>query len=148
MDTPQGRDAAYMRGHAEKELQRLMTQSRRFEPFTAQVFRDAGLARGCGCSMLALAAATSRFSPHAWSHPPPGGRRRSLSPRALALEVSNTRFVVGDVGTMTFAEPFDAVVGRFVLLICPEPVAMVRQVMGHVRPRRVAHVLPHSSQHR
>ena len=34
---------------------------------------------------------------------------------------------------MTFAEPFDAVVGRFVLLFCPEPVAVLRQVVGHVR---------------
>ena len=46
MDTEQRRDAAYVLGHAETELQRLMTQSRLFEPFTAQVFRDAGLAPG------------------------------------------------------------------------------------------------------
>jgi ubiquinone/menaquinone biosynthesis C-methylase UbiE len=48
----------------------------------------------------------------------------TASRRALAHELSNTRFVVGNASTMAFAEPFDAVVGRFVLLFCPDPVAM------------------------
>ncbi len=46
MDTEQGRDAAYVLGHTEQELERLMTQSQLFEPFTAQLFRDAGIAPG------------------------------------------------------------------------------------------------------
>lgn len=141
MDTPQERDAAYVLGHAEKELERLMTQSRLFEPFTAQVFRDAGIAPGM--RVLDVGSGSGDVAFLAAHMVGPSGQVvgvdrsavavATASRRALALELSNTRFVVGDVSTMTFAEPFDAVVGRFVLLFCPEPVAMLRQVTGHVR---------------
>jgi SAM-dependent methyltransferase len=141
MDTPQRRDAAYVLGHADKELQRLTMQSRLFEPFTAQLFRDAGLAPGM--RVLDVGSGSGDVAFLAARMVGPSGQVVGLdrsavavataSRRALARELSNTRFVVGDVSTMTFAEPFDAVVGRFVLLFCPEPVAVLRQVVGHVR---------------
>jgi SAM-dependent methyltransferase len=141
MDVQQGRDAAYVLGHAEKELERLMTQSRLFEPFTAQLFRDAGLAPGM--RVLDVGSGSGDVAFLAARMVGPSGQVvgvdrsavavDSANRRALALELPNTRFVVGDVSTMTFVEPFDAVVGRFVLLFCSEPVAVLRRVTGHVR---------------
>src|SRR5258708_8087 len=141
MDMEQGRDAQYVLGHTEKELERLITQSRLFEPFTAQVFRDAGIAPGM--RVLDVGSGSGDVSFLAARMVGPTGQVVGVdrSPvavatagrRALALELSNTRFVVGDASTMAFEEPFDAVVGRFVLLFCPDPVAVLRQVMAHVR---------------
>src|SRR5262249_61786315 len=45
-----GRDAdlvaEYALGHTEQELQRLMAQARRYEPFTMQLLREAGIESG------------------------------------------------------------------------------------------------------
>jgi hypothetical protein len=40
---------------------------------------------------------------------------------------------MGDAGTMTFEAPFDAAAGRFVLMHCPDPAALLRQVATQVR---------------
>ncbi len=54
--------------------------------------------------------------------------------RAQTLGVMNTQFIAGDASDLTFAEPFDAVVGRFVLQFIPDPVAALRHLASHVRP--------------
>lgn len=53
----------YAAGHSERELDRLSLPARRFEPFTRQLFREAGLRSGmrlldagCGCGDVALLA--------------------------------------------------------------------------------------------
>ena len=141
MDRQQGHDAAYVLGHAEKELERLITQSRLFEPFTAQLFRDAGIAPGMRVLDVGSGSGDVAFLAARMVGPTGQVVGVDRSPvavatagrRALALELSNTRFVVGDATTMAFEEPFDAAVGRFVLLFCPDPVDVLRQVMAHVR---------------
>jgi SAM-dependent methyltransferase len=40
----------------------------------------------------------------------------------------------GDPAEMTFEEPFDAVVGRYVLMFQPDPAAMLEQIVRHLRP--------------
>jgi SAM-dependent methyltransferase len=52
---------------------------------------------------------------------------------AAARGIQNVRFVEGDPAVMRFAEPFDAVVGRYVLLFCPDRAAMLRNLSSHTR---------------
>lgn len=141
MEREQGSDAAYVLGHSEQELERLIARAPLFEPFTAQVFRDAGLAPGMrvldvgsgsgDVSFLAARLVGSSGQVVGLDRAPQAVA--TASGRALALELSNTRFVVGDASTMTFEAPFDAAVGRFVLMHCPDPAAMLRQVATQVR---------------
>lgn len=142
MDIPGARDAAYVLGHSVQELERLITQSQLFEPFTEQFFHDAGITTGMrvldlGCGAGDVSFLTARIVG------PTGqvvGVDRSpvavatASRRARDLGVPNTRFVVGEAGALADEEPFDAAVGRFVLMFCPDPVAVLRQVMARVRP--------------
>jgi hypothetical protein len=48
-----GADAEHAVGHSDQELERLIAQAQRYEPFTAQFFREAGIAPACGCSTWA-----------------------------------------------------------------------------------------------
>jgi SAM-dependent methyltransferase len=43
-------------------------------------------------------------------------------------------FVEGDPAELKFERPFDAVVGRYVLMFQPDPAAMLRRLATHLRP--------------
>jgi SAM-dependent methyltransferase len=151
MDMPRGTDGeattvAYALGHSERELERLIAQAQRYEPFTAQFFREAGIAPGmrvldvgCGAGDVSFLAArmvgpTGQVIGVDRAPVAVETARR----RALALAVSNTHFVEGDASALAFAEPFeepfDAAVGRLVLEFSSDPVALLRSIAGHVRP--------------
>lgn len=141
METHEPPDAGYVLGHAPQELERLITQSRLFEPFTVQFLRGAGITTGMrvldvgsGAGDVSLLAArlvglTGQVvgldrSPDAVM---------TASRRARSLAVPNARFVLGEADALTDEEPFDAAIGRFVLMFCPDPAAVLRQVMARVR---------------
>jgi len=54
--------------------------------------------------------------------------------RAEERSLNMVSFLEGDPTEMPFEEPFDAVVGRYVLMFQPDPVAMLRRVAAQVRP--------------
>ena len=54
--------------------------------------------------------------------------------RAKDRTMSNVTFAEGDPAEMVFAAPFDAVVGRYVLMYQPDPAATLRKLASHVRP--------------
>jgi len=54
--------------------------------------------------------------------------------RERAEETSNVSFLEGDPAEMDFAEPFDAVVGRFILVYYPDPVDTLRKLTRKLRP--------------
>jgi SAM-dependent methyltransferase len=54
--------------------------------------------------------------------------------RARAAGLSNVHFVQGEAGDTGFDQPFDAVVGRLVLMHQPDPVGMLRAVARLARP--------------
>jgi|SRR5215472_4511261 len=131
----------YALGHAEEELDRLSRQARLFEPFTRQLFQEAGIAAGmrvldvgCGTGDVAFLAAELAG---------PGGEVIGVdraaaavnraTVRAQARHISNVRFAEGDPAEMRFDRPFDAVVGRFVLMYYPDPVDAVRKLARHLR---------------
>src|ERR1700741_671844 len=53
---------------------------------------------------------------------------------AKAKGLANVRFLEGDPAMMTFAEPFDALVGRYILLFQPEPAPWLATLTRHVKP--------------
>jgi SAM-dependent methyltransferase len=133
---------SYGLGHAEDELQRLEVQARLIEPITRRWLVEAGIKTGMrvldvgsGVGDVAFLAAeqvgvTGQVI----------GTDRADAPltvaaeRAAARSLTNVHFLQGDPSEMTFDEPFDAVVGRYVLMYQPDPSAIVRQLVARVRP--------------
>jgi ubiquinone/menaquinone biosynthesis C-methylase UbiE len=135
-------DRTYALGHSKRELDRLSVQAVMFEPFTRQLFREAGLAPGMrvldvgsGSGDVAFLAA-EEVGPHGEvigvdvAQPAVA----AATARAAARGHANVRFLQGDPAEMTFDRPFDAIVGRLVLLYYPYPVEALRKLAGHLRP--------------
>lgn len=136
----------YALGHSQQELHRLSRQAQAFEPFTRQLFLQAGISPGmrvldvgCGGGDVAFLVAdlvgpagevvgTDRVS---------SAVQWAIS-RAQFRSVSNTRFLEGDPTEMSFDEPFDAVVGRLVLMYYPDPVDALRKLQHHLCPGGLA----------
>jgi len=142
MEAPVDRQSFYALGHSEQELQRLSRQGQAFEPFTRQLFEQAGIGRGmrvldvgCGSGDVAFLAADlvglsgevvgvdCERKAVAWANA-----------RARSRAMRNVSFVQGDPAEMEFDRQFDAIVGRLVLMYYPDPVATIRKLMRHVRP--------------
>jgi SAM-dependent methyltransferase len=145
MDTQSDPDATYVLGRSDWELERLIEQARLYEPFTADFFRDAGLAPGmrvldvgCGAGDVSILAARMVG---------PSGQVVGIdrSPIAVATSIRraqelglfNTKFQVGDASAITFDEPFDAVVGRLALMFSPDPASTLRRLAAQARPEGI-----------
>jgi SAM-dependent methyltransferase len=133
---------AYSLGHSERELERLGVQARMIEPITRRYFVEAGVGRGMrvldvgsGAGDVAFLAADLVGS----SGEVVGCDRvpaaiETARDRAKTGSVSNVSFEVGDPAEMTFSAPFDAVVGRYVLMYQGDPAATLRKLVSHVQP--------------
>ncbi|WP_312000895.1 class I SAM-dependent methyltransferase [Bradyrhizobium altum] len=53
---------------------------------------------------------------------------------ARSLGLSQVSFQVGDINTIKLDRDFDAVVGRLVLIYVKDPAALIRHLLGHVKP--------------
>jgi 2-polyprenyl-3-methyl-5-hydroxy-6-metoxy-1,4-benzoquinol methylase len=132
----------YVLGHSDQELDRLQVQARLIEPITRQFFRDAGL--GAGMRILDIGSGVGDVAFLAADLVGKDGEvvgvDRAAQPlgvataRAEARSLPNVSFHEGDAAEMTFEGSFDAVVGRYVLMYQPDPVAVLRSVASHVRP--------------
>jgi SAM-dependent methyltransferase len=137
-----GSGSSYSLGHSERELERLAVQGRLIAPITRWFLESAGVAQGMrvldvgsGAGDVALLAAQLVGA---------GGEIVGVDRASDALQVarqrteaaslSNVSFQAGDPTEMHFDEPFDAVVGRYVLMFQPDPVAMLQKLIPHVRP--------------
>ena len=142
METPPGRQSFYALGHSEQELQRLTRQGQAFEPFTRQLFQEAGISRGM--RVLDVGCGSGDVSFLAADLVGPGGKvvgvdreRKAVDwadARARSRGMRNVNFVEGDPAEMEFDRQFDAVIGRLVLMYYPDPVGAVRKLMRYVRP--------------
>ena len=141
MVSKETRQPRYALGHSERELERLSTQARAFEPFTRQLLAEAGIEQGmrvldvgCGSGDVTFLAAEIVGVDGAVL-----GVDRALEAverarnRASARRIANVRFAEGDSAEMDFNREFDAVVGRFVLMHYPDAVAALRKLASRVR---------------
>ena len=132
----------YELGHTDRELKRLGTQAQLVDPMTRQFFRNAGLAAGMrvldigsGAGDVAfLAAELVGAAGEVVGTDRSETALTSARRRAMERSLSNVSFRDGDPTMLTFDRPFDAVVGRYVLMFSPDPAAMLRGIARHLRP--------------
>jgi ubiquinone/menaquinone biosynthesis C-methylase UbiE len=133
---------SYVLGHSSDEHRRLMLQSRFIGELTESLFVRSGLAKGmsvldagCGAGDVSILAA-------AFVGPSGNvlGLDQSADSIALARErtesagLSNVRFEVDLLEDLQQRGPFDALVGRLVLLYLQEPAAILQKMAELVRP--------------
>jgi SAM-dependent methyltransferase len=131
--------AGYVLGHAARELERLASQARLIDPITDRFLRDGGITKGMrvldigsgGGHVAFLASALVGASGEVV------GVDRSAdavaSAQAQARSLANVTFLVGDPVDMVFDQPFDALIGRYVVQFQADPVQALRTAAGHVR---------------
>jgi SAM-dependent methyltransferase len=121
----------YVLGRSEKESLRLATQSVFMRPSTEHVFRKAGIAAGMRVLDTGCGVGDVSFLVAELVGPEGSALGIDRNPGVLALArarakeagLSNVSFAESDVDGFTASEPFDAVVGRFVLMYQADPVA-------------------------
>jgi len=132
----------YVLGSADAEHDRLARQAKTLEPYTARLFRDAGLGRGqrvldigSGVGDVALLAASLvGETGHVVGVDRDAialGKARSW---AGAARTTNVRFVEIDLTHLEIDGHFDAIVGRFILMFLPDPIATLRALAHCLRP--------------
>lgn len=128
---------------AAEEAERLLAQGAIGDPMTRRFFVEAGLAPGM--RVLDLGSGAGNVAVLAAELVGPGGsvvgvdrdpdaveRARRL---VAARNLPNIEFRVADVQALAGVEAgFDAVVGRFILMYQPDPVATLRQAVSRLRP--------------
>ena len=133
---------AYVLGHSDAELERLARQGAFYADLTEDVLRRAGLQRGmrvldvgCGAGDVSLLAAALVGAEGAVL-----GIDRSpqavdtTQRRAAAAGLSNVRAAVAELDAFVADEPFDALVGRFVLMYQRDAAATLRSLVRQLRP--------------
>jgi ubiquinone/menaquinone biosynthesis C-methylase UbiE len=123
-------------GHSERELGRLSAQARIFEPFTRRMIEQAGVSQGM--RVLDVGSGTGDVAFLCASLVGPAGEVIGMDRAPAAVETAQVRersaglgnvsFALGDAGDMSFEKPFDAIVGRLVLMHQPDPLAMLRKL--------------------
>lgn len=137
-----GAAPTYVLGHSERELERLATQARLVDPITRHFFQAAGIVPGLRVLDIGSGAGDVAFLAAELV----GDRGEVVGvdrvPAALAVARARAKsrslrritFLEGDPAEMKFERPFDAVIGRYVLMFQSDPSAMLRKLAAHVRP--------------
>ena len=131
----------YALGHSESELERLTAQARAIDPITRRFFLEAGIVPGMRVLDVGSGAGDVAFLARDLVGEAGSviGIDRSAAglafarSRADAQLMHNVSFLEGDLNQILFEEPFDAVVGRYVLQHTPDPAAALQKLAGHVR---------------
>jgi ubiquinone/menaquinone biosynthesis C-methylase UbiE len=128
-------------GQTDEERQRLIQQSAHLAPLTELMLRESGLAPGM--SVLDIGCGTGGASQIAARIVGPTGRVTGLDRDEATLAIArdlaahaglkNISFVAGTAESTHFEAPFDAVIGRFVLIHQKDPLAVVRSVVPFAR---------------
>jgi SAM-dependent methyltransferase len=137
-----GRCAVYALGHSTRELERLHAQARLVEPITREFFCEAGIVPGMrvldvgsGAGDVAfLAASLVGDAGQVVGVDRAPAALAAARARAEALALRNLSFLEGDPTELAFEHPFDAVVGRLVLMYYADPAAALRKLARRLRP--------------
>ena len=141
METSADPHSLYALGHSEHELQRLSRQGDAIEPFTRQLFEEAGINQGMrvldvGCGSGDVAFLTANLVGSDGEVVGVDRERKAVdwaSARAHSYGLTNVKFVEGDPAEMELDQQFDAIVGRLVLMYYPDPVDAIRKLVRHAR---------------
>ena len=139
--TDQNSERQYTPGRSDEETQRLIEQSRLFEPITRRFLKSAGIRSGMrvldigsGAGDVALAVADLVG---------PDGEVVGVDMNPDILETArerveeagheNVAFHAGDIQTLDLGDDFDALVGRLVLMYLPDPAAVLKRLIPRLR---------------
>lgn len=138
----QGKVNEYALGSGDAEHERLMRQANWLVAPTEDLFRRAGI--GTGQRVLDLGSGVGDVSLIAAQLVGPEGEvvGAERDPRAVAkatarfaaLGLTQVRFAQIDVAALPMEQPFDAVVGRYILAFLRDPAAVLRGVWRLVQP--------------
>src|SRR5215468_1115394 len=136
------RSTNYPLGHTDAEHDRLVRQAAQIAPITERFFREAGI--GPGQRVLDLGSGVGDVAMLVARIVGPSGEvvaverdRNSIakaSARVTEAGFRNVSFNESNVNEILDEKPFDAAVGRFILMYLPDPVATLRSVSKLVRP--------------
>src|SRR5262245_59696517 len=132
----------YALGYTNAEQERLIRQAAIIAPIAERLFRGAGIGSGqrvldLGSGMGDVAMLVARLVGP--SGEVVGVERDTNSiararARAAAAGLRNVSFLNGNVNNIVSSQPFDAAVGRFILMFLHDPVSVLRSAVGLVRP--------------
>jgi len=134
-------EPTYALGRSDDEYARLTEQANFLRPLTERFFRNAGITPGMkvldvgsGVGDVALLLA-ELVGPEGKvvGVDMDGGALEKARKRVEQLELRNVEFVQGDIRTISLPAPFDAAVGRLVLLYFADPVAALARIATQVR---------------
>lgn len=127
-----------------EEIQRMVRQSRLYNPSTRRFLEQAGISAGmkvvdvgCGAGDVTLLIA-DRVGP--------AGKVVGVDVNPAILEIArirtrahiaggeNVSFVTGDINTAELDNDFDAIVGRLILIHLREPAGILRDLVRYLRP--------------
>lgn len=132
----------YVFGHSRQELDRLMFQASILAPVTCRLLRDMALEPGmrvldlgCGAGDVALLVANVVGAGGSVT-----GVDRNDAAVALATEraatagVAQVHFKCCDIDDFRSTQPYDAVIGRYIMVHQPDPTQFLRNAARHLRP--------------
>lgn len=132
----------YILGRSDRETRRLILQHQVFAPLTRRFFEAAGI--GLGMKVLDVGSGAGDVAMLAADLVGPRGRVVGVDMNAEILETARARtqamgftnvtFIPGDVNEIALESYFDAVVGRWVLMHVPDPVALLRTLTARLKP--------------
>jgi ubiquinone/menaquinone biosynthesis C-methylase UbiE len=137
-----GNPGGYALGYTNAEHERLIRQAHRIGPYTERLFREAGigpgqrvldLGSGVGDVSMLLAQIVGSSGQVVGIERDACSIARARS-RADEAGLRNVSFTQADVNEIVSDEPFDAAVGRFILMFLPDPVSVLRSLTRLVRP--------------
>lgn len=135
-------EMTYALGHSSAELQRLTNQGAMLRPITERLLRNAGI--DAGMRVLDLGCGVGDVSMLAAKLVGPAGSVVGIDRSQEALDVAKERareaglrqinFVQASIEAFSARIPFDLVVGRYILVHQPEPVAVLRNARRLAQP--------------
>ncbi len=135
----------YILGHSEAELARLEHQAQIFGDDTRDLLRRAGIAPGM--RVLDIGCGVGDVSMIAAEMVGPAGRVLGIDNAAAALLSARARAAHAGFGWLDFEEAniyayrteeaYDAVVGRFILMHVPDPVAVIKTAIRFSKPKAI-----------
>jgi len=137
-----GPQANYALGSTDAEHERLIRQAALLASCTERFFREAGIASGQ--RVLDIGSGVGDVAMLVGQLVGPSGEVVGIErdPRSVArararvadARLSHVTFIECDASQVQCAQPFDAVVGRFILQFLPDPLSVVRRLGQVVRP--------------
>ena len=138
-------DPTYALGRSDDEHARLTEQASFLRPLTERFFKKAGIAPGMkvldvgsGVGDVAfLVADLVGQDGKVVGVDMDGGALEKARKRAQQMKLRNVEFIQGDIRSIVLPGPFDAAVGRLILLYFADPVTALAQIAARVRPKGI-----------